>query len=122
MEGDSRPQSFPMKSPAEDKRDQEIIELLKRLRSYGYRYPSELLAARRAAFVAQAEQFLQNEAAHSLAPEDQEIIDLLRRLISTKAVYPPELLAARRAALLRQIVGRSASVWPRQRPLSTSRL
>jgi hypothetical protein len=92
-----------MKSPAEDKRDQEIIELLRRLRSFGYRYPPDLLAARRAAFLAQLEKRYQNEPARDLAPEDQEIIDLLKRLKSAQAVYPPELLAARRATLLRQI-------------------
>lgn len=99
-----------MKSPAEDKWDQEIIELLKRLRSYVYHYPPELLAARRAAFLAQVDKLHENRPAGDLASEDKEIIDLLTRLKSTKAVYPPELLAARRAALIGQMEStRSAS-------------
>ena len=66
-------------------------------------YPTHLLAARRAAFLAQAAQLRVDDAADELSAEDQEIVQLLGNLKSTKTPYPPELLAARRAALVQQL-------------------
>ncbi|HEY9525929.1 MAG TPA: discoidin domain-containing protein, partial [Anaerolineales bacterium] len=86
-----------------DEHDREIIELLKGLGQFKSRYPSELLAARRAAFLARVEQLTPADAGEVWSAEDHEIINLLGDLRSAQAEYPPELLAARRSALLQQI-------------------
>ena len=86
-----------------DERDRDIIEILKDLGNFKSRYPSELLAARRAAFLAQVERLSPEDPGEGLSAEDQEIINLLGNLKSAQAEYPPQLLAARRAALLEQM-------------------
>jgi hypothetical protein len=86
-----------------DERDREIIELLKALGDFKSSYPSELLAARRAAFLAQVKRLSPEGAGEELSAEDQEIINLLGNLKSAQAEYPPQLLAARRAALIDQM-------------------
>lgn len=82
--------------------DEEIVEILKRLETLRAEYPPELLAARRAAFVAQVEQRSEIGVKEELPSEDQ-VIEVLESLKSAATEYPPELLAARRAAFVAQI-------------------
>jgi hypothetical protein len=86
-----------------DEQDREIIELLKDLGNFKSRYPSELLAARRAAFLAHVEQLSTPEPVEEWSAGDQEIVNLLGNLKSVHVEYPPQLLAARRSALLHQM-------------------
>jgi hypothetical protein len=76
--------------------DQEIIKLLESLKALDAEYPSELLAARRGAFI---EYIARRQAGvrEALSVQDQEIVQLLETLGSRDAEYPSELLAARRA-------------------------
>ena len=90
-------------SPEHDEQDREIIELLKDLGNFKSGYPSELLAARRAAFLAHVEQLSTPDPAEEWSAEDQEIVNLLGSLKTVRTEYPPQLLAARRAALLNQV-------------------
>ena len=90
-------------SSEHDEQDREIIELLKDLGNFKSGYPSELLAARRAAFLAHVEQLSTPEPAEEWSAEDQEVVNLLGHLKTVRAEYPPQLLAARRSALLRQV-------------------
>jgi hypothetical protein len=102
----------PSPSPEHDEQDQEIIKLLKDLGSFKSTYPSELLAARRAAFLAQVEELGTAGTDEALPAEDQGIVKLLGELRSAQADYPPHLLAARRSALLRQLEGaETSSIW-----------
>jgi len=96
----------PTSSPQNQEQDQEIIDILKDLEALKVEYPPELLAARRAAFVAQIQQHSRSTVKEELPSKDQ-IIKHLQGLQSVKAEYPPELLAARRAAFVAQIEQRS---------------
>ena len=69
-------------SSEHDEHDREIIELLKGLGQIKSRYPSELLAARRAAFLARVEQLTPADADEVWSAEDHEIINLLGGLRS----------------------------------------
>ena len=95
----------PHPSSENEERDQEIIELLQSLRSFESKYPPELLAARRAAFVAQIERLERADIEEGLNPGDEKIVKLLGNLRSAKTEYPPDLLAARRSVFLQQIEG-----------------
>ena len=86
--------------------DQEIIKNLESLKSLEPEYPSELLAARRAAFMAQIAQRNAVGVQEAKAAQDQEIIKNLESLKSLEPEYPSELLAARRAAFMAQVVQR----------------
>ena len=86
--------------------DQEIIEILKRLETFKAEYPPELLAARRAAFIAQIEERRKAEVKEEL-PSETQVIEILESLKTVAAEYPSELLAARRAAFIAQIEERS---------------
>lgn len=88
----------PTSSPQNQEQDQEIIEILKGFGELKVEYPPELLAARRAAFVAQVKQAAQEEL-----PSEEQVIKHLEGLQSARAEYPPELLTARRAAFLSQV-------------------
>ena len=90
-------------APEHDEQDREIIELLKDLGNFKSRYPSELLAARRAAFLAHVEQLSTPEPVEEWSAADQEIVNLLGNLKSVRVEYPPQLLAARRSTLLHQM-------------------
>ena len=81
--------------------DQEIIEILGRLATFKEEYPPELLAARRAAFMAQIEAQREVGVKEELPSEDQ-VAEALGNLKRLDGEYPPELLAARRAAFLAQ--------------------
>ena len=73
--------------------DEEIIKVLKRAGSLHVEYPSELFAARRAAFLLQVQK--QDE------PSSMErFIQHFESLKFDRVDYPPELLAARRAAFV----------------------
>jgi hypothetical protein len=89
-------------SPQNQGRDQDIIELLKSLASHKEEYPPELLATRRADFVAQIKQRQKDKVAAGI-PANGQFTKYLKDLKSVKAEYPPELLAARRAAFIAQI-------------------
>ena len=93
----------PPPSSEHDEQDQKIIKLLKELGSIESEYPSELLTARRAAFLAQVEQLSPAEISEELSAGDQEIAQLLGNLKASQVEYPPELLTARRAAFLAQV-------------------
>jgi len=93
----------PPPSSENDNRDQEVIKLLESLGSFKSKYPPELLAARRAAFVAQIEQLKSAKVEAELNSGDEEIVKLLGSLKSASTEYPQDLLAARRAAFLQQI-------------------
>jgi hypothetical protein len=82
--------------------DQEIIEILKRLETLKAEYPPELLAARRAAFIAQVEERSEVGVREGLLSEAQ-VVNVLENLKSVPAEYPSELLAARRVAFLAQV-------------------
>jgi hypothetical protein len=82
--------------------DQEIIEILKRLETLKAEYPPELLAARRAAFIAQVEERSEVGVKKELLSEAQ-VADALDTLKSIPAEYPSELLGTRRAAFLAQV-------------------
>jgi hypothetical protein len=86
--------------------DEEIIEILKRLETFKAEYPPELLAARRAAFIAQVEERRKVGVKEEL-PSEAQIIEILESLKTVTAEYPSELLAARRAAFIAQIEERS---------------
>jgi hypothetical protein len=73
-----------------------------RLETLRAEYPVELLAARRAAFIAQIEQYNGFEVKEVLPSKDQ-MIKLLEGLKPVVAEYPADLLAARRAAFIAQI-------------------
>ncbi len=93
-------------SPQDQGNNQDIIELLKGLEEHKVEYPPELLAARRAAFVAQLEQS-RKEKLKATLPLNGQFLKRLKELKSVKAEYPPELLAARRAAFITAIEQRS---------------
>jgi hypothetical protein len=82
--------------------DQEIIEILKRLETLKAEYPPELLAARRAAFIAQVEEQSEVGVKEELSSETQ-VIEALESLKSGGTEYPPELFATRRTAFLAQV-------------------
>jgi len=82
--------------------DQEIVEVLKRLGTHTVEYPSDLLAARRAAFIAQIDEPKEVGEKEELVSETQ-IAEVLGSLKNVEPQYPPELLAARRAAFLAQV-------------------
>src|ERR1043165_583645 len=92
-------------SSENDEQDRELIKLLKELGSFQPTYPSELLAARRAAFVEQIEQRSAVDAPEEFSPEEKQVIPLLGTLKSAEAAveYPADLLAARRAAFRQQM-------------------
>ncbi|MGB8984122.1 MAG: hypothetical protein WCC12_19795 [Anaerolineales bacterium] len=94
------------RSTQNDNQDQEIREILKRLESLQAEYPADLLAARRAAFLAQLEQhdWIMSEA--PLSTRDQDMLRLLKNLKRIESEYPARLLAARRSAFIRQIARR----------------
>jgi hypothetical protein len=82
--------------------DQEILELLKKLETVKADYPPELLAARRAAFIAQVEQ-RKTGASKEKYPARDRMFGMLESLKSGVSEYPADLLAARRAAFISQI-------------------
>ena len=95
-----------MKPPSaseHDARDREVIELLKSLGAFESNYPTHLLAARRAAILAYADELRAGDAADEWSAEDEELVQFLGNLKPTQAVYPSDLLAARRAALIEQV-------------------
>src|SRR5687768_17003894 len=92
----------PFPSSHRDEHDRKLIKLLKDLGSFESNYPAELLAARRAAFLAQGEELRQVDTSEELSAGDQEVVKLVGNLRLVQGEYPAELLAARRAAFLAQ--------------------
>ena len=82
--------------------DQEIIEILGRLATFKEEYPPELLAARRAAFIARIEEQREVGEKEEL-PSEAQVAEALGSLKKLDGEYPPELLAARREAFLAQV-------------------
>src|SRR5687768_1017123 len=106
----------PSASSEHDEQDREIIKLLQDLSRFKAIYPSELLTARREAFLVQVGGLRTAESGEELSAEDQEIVELLGGLRSVQAEYPADLLAARRSALLRQLeMAETSSLWDRLR-------
>jgi hypothetical protein len=93
----------PFPSTHRDERDRKMIKLLKDLGSFESNYPPELLAARRAAFLAEVEELRLVNTGEELSAGDRKIIKLLGKLKSAQEQYLPELLAARRAAFLAEV-------------------
>ena len=82
--------------------DQELFEILKRLETLKSEYPPELLAARRAAFIAQIEERSEVGVKEELLSETQ-VLEALGGLKGATGEYPPELLNTRRTAFLAQV-------------------
>jgi F5/8 type C domain len=82
--------------------DQELIEILKRLETLKAEYPPELLAARRAAFIAQIEERSEVGVKEEL-PSEAQLLEVLDSFKNASPEYPPELLDARRTAFLAQV-------------------
>ena len=102
--------------PDSSPQDQEVIKILKAMESQRAEYPSDLLAARRSAFLQQVEQQTQVEVQQELTPQDQKVIQLLGALKSVDAEYPSNLLSARRAAFRHQVLQlQPAGFWQRLR-------
>lgn len=100
----------PNRSPHDEEQDQEIFKILENLESPREEYPPELLAARRAAFIAQLKQQQPREAeARQEATSGRGFTKHLLELGSVEEEYPQDLLAARRAAFIAQIEQRSAA-------------
>ncbi|HEX5807088.1 MAG TPA: discoidin domain-containing protein, partial [Anaerolineales bacterium] len=95
--------------------DQQIIELLEKLGSLRAEYPAELLAARRAAFVAQIEQHNGAIDAEEISSNDP-VIERLQILKSAASEYPAELLADRRSAFIAQIRQRNEAAAKQELP------
>jgi F5/8 type C domain/Protein of unknown function (DUF3060) len=98
----------PFPSSDRDKHDRKVLKLLKDLGSFESSYPRELLAARRAAFLAEVEELRLVDTSEELSSGDQEIVKLIGNLKWAQGEYPADLLAARRAAFLSQIAGTGA--------------
>lgn len=88
--------------------DEKIIELLKRLEALRAEYPPDLLAARRASFVAQIEERKVLGVKREETLSQDRVIELLEGLKPAPEEYPPDMLAARRAAFAAQIEERRA--------------
>jgi hypothetical protein len=82
--------------------DQEIIDILKRLETLKAEYPPELLAARRATFIAQIEERREVGVKEEL-PSEARVTEALGSIKNVEPEYPAELLTARRAAFLAQV-------------------
>lgn len=103
-----------MKRPSSPQ-SQDVIKTLRDLGSQKINYPSELLAARRAAFYDQIEQKIQVEDERELTSKDQAIIQILQRLKTLESPYPVTLLTMRRASYRQQIMQTkvTAGFWKR---------
>ena len=84
--------------------------VLERLKTVQAEYPPELLAARRATFLAQIEQHNQVEAVEELPVQSAKLIRFFDRLKSIEIEYPLKLWTARRVAFLKQISRESVSL------------
>jgi F5/8 type C domain-containing protein/DUF3060 family protein len=93
----------PSPSSDQDEQDPKISRTLKDAASSEPDYPTELLAARRAAFLAQVEELRPVDGGEELSAGDRKIIKLLGKLKSAQEEYSAELWAARRAAFLTQV-------------------
>lgn len=102
--------------------DEEIIELLKSLGTLRAEYPAELLAARRAAFIAKIEQHRANGASKTEYLSQERMVELLEHLGTLKAEYPAELLSARRAAFTARIEKYRANGASKAKDLSQERM
>lgn len=94
-------------SPHDAAHDEEVIKILKDLGNLEAEYPSDLLAARRANFIAQARQ--SKEQVKDSLPSRAQFIQRLESLKSVKTEYPADLLAARRSAFLAQVEEKAAA-------------
>ncbi|HEY9806563.1 MAG TPA: hypothetical protein V6D04_08345, partial [Candidatus Obscuribacterales bacterium] len=83
-----------------------LVEALGSLKNLEPEYPSELLAARRVAFLIQLKQQKEIGVKEEL-PSKAGVIRVLESLKAVSAEYPPELLATRRAAFMAQIEERN---------------
>ena len=108
--------------PTPSPQDEEIIEILKSLGTLKAEYPAELLAARRAAFIAKIEQHRANGASKEAATSEDQVIGILESLGTLKAEYPAELLAARRAAFIAKIEQHRANGASKEAAISEDRV
>lgn len=103
----------PTPSPQDQEQNQEIIELLESLEAYRVEYPPELLAARRAAFLASVKKYKEGEIKEQV-PSGKQLTTRLKELQSVRAEYPSELLAARRGAFIAQIQQHASAKVPEE--------
>ena len=89
-----------MKSKSSPQR-QDLLEVLKSIQSLQPEYPADLLAARRAAFLAQIDKHNALEVEEDAT--DRQIVKLLGGLKPAVGEYEPELMTARRTAFIAQI-------------------
>jgi hypothetical protein len=87
----------PISSPQDQGWDAEIVDILRHLGSLKVEYPSELRAARRAAFLRQVEQ------AKNEGQANEQFLRYMESLKSINMEYPLALRAARREAFIAQI-------------------
>jgi hypothetical protein len=102
--------------PRSSPQDKEIIELLKSLGTLKADYPQELLAARRAAFLAKVEEHKAVGVNTEEFPSQDRVIELLEALKPVVAEYPPELFAARRDAFVARIKEHNREAAPEELP------
>jgi hypothetical protein len=100
-----------VKKEAKAVQEQEIIKNLESLKSLEAQYPSELLVARRAAFIDQIAQRNAAGVKEAKAAQEQEIIKNLESLRSLEPEYPSELLTSRRIAFIAQVAQRGEEAW-----------
>jgi hypothetical protein len=106
----------PTPSPQSQQRwDEEIIKILRRVGSLSIEYPSELLASRRAAFILQVQQQGQDRVENRLSSTEQ-FVQHFESLKFARADYPAELLAARRAAFIELIEQHGRAEIPEELP------
>jgi hypothetical protein len=91
--------------------DQEIFKLLEALKSVKAKYPPELLAKRRTAFMVQLALSEKFSVQNFRPPENEKIIEILENLKSVRAEYPSMLMAKQRAAFLSQASKRRRVGW-----------
>lgn len=111
----------PTPSPHNQEHNQEIIDLLKGLESHTVEYPPELLAARRADFVAQVKQRRAEKSKQVLA-SNGHFTKRLKEFKTIRAEYPADLLAARRAAFIAQVEQRQAATVTEELPAEDQEL
>ena len=104
----------PQESPVQEQVSPDrVVEILEHIKPVTVEYPPDLLTARRAAFIAQVEQY-RNQAVEvqkePLASNNGRVLTLLEHLKSFELEYPLKLWSARRAAFAAQIRDSKTSV------------
>ena len=99
----------------------QMVDVLENLKRVPAEYPSELLTARRAAFLSQVKEQKEVGVKEEL-PSKAQVMQVLESLKTAPAEYPSELLTARRAAFMAQIEQHNAVEVAEELPLQNGRL